>query len=398
MKKNIANARSTIVQYYQKYEKSLVEQNISLCPQNNFFITKQQNQANPLDDKNLFSNKEKYEMVGKYDTRKDKNNNLIYSNDNNEYYKKMKNKKIDDFLNSYSGLANIGNSCYINSFLQILLHTPNFLNILGKYANNYNDQDLILNLYNLSQYPYNSIYLYKIKKIMGIINKDYANFEPGDSQRFGIDFIDKLISESKGEKSFLDYTMDENFQNKFEKYENFVQMFNNKNDEIEKLFQFVEVSGEFTILDNFSINLHVELNFPLYYQNNINIYKLLDMKYNKNLKIADLPEILIISFNRGITGKKLIKTCISFPLELNLDKYIDKTLINTLESTKYDLYAINERFGEYKTQGHYTCYIKINLDKQKSSWRYFSDLYVIDSEPKLYSSNVYGLYYYRKHK
>ena len=72
MKKNIANARSTIVQYYQKYEKSLVEQNISLCPQNNFLIiTKQQNQANPLDDKNLFSNKEKYEMVGKYDTRKD---------------------------------------------------------------------------------------------------------------------------------------------------------------------------------------------------------------------------------------------------------------------------------------------------------------------------------------
>lgn len=398
---NLTNARNTIAYYYQNNYKSLVEQNIRQFPKNNFYkVIKDQTEANPLEDNFIFSNKEKYEMIGKYDIRYDKKNNLVYSNDNNEYYKKMKNKQINNFQTSYSGFPNIGNSCYMNSFLQILLHTPNFISIIDQYNANNDDQGLLMNLYNLTIYPYNSIYLHNIKKIMGSVNKDYLYYEPGDSQRFAIDFIDKLISESKNENSFLDYSvMDENFKNRIEKYDNFIEKFNNKSDNIEKLFQFVEVSrGNFKILDNFSINLNIELNFPTNYKNNINIYDLLNMKYNEDLKIADLPEILIISLNRGITGKKLIKTNVSFPLELNIDKYIDKSLINNLQSKNYTLYAINERYGQSKNQGHYTCYIKIKLNPNKECWRYFSDLYVIDSEPKLYSTNVYGLYYYRKHK
>ena len=36
---------------------------------------------------------------------------------------------------------------------------------------------------------------------MGEVNSKYGTFEPGDSQSFAIDFLDKLISESKNENS-----------------------------------------------------------------------------------------------------------------------------------------------------------------------------------------------------
>ena len=75
-------------------------------------------------DKNC-SNEELYEKIGKYNTRKDENNEAIYYNDNNKYFKK-KNETIEKFQINTIGFPNIGNSCYINSFLQILFHIPNF--------------------------------------------------------------------------------------------------------------------------------------------------------------------------------------------------------------------------------------------------------------------------------
>ena len=36
---------------------------------------------------------------------------------------------------------------------------------------------------------------------MGEVNSKYGTFKPGDSQSFVIDFLDKLISESKNENS-----------------------------------------------------------------------------------------------------------------------------------------------------------------------------------------------------
>lgn len=72
-----------------------------------------------------------------------------------------------------------------------------------------------------------------------------------------------------------------------------------------------------------------------------------------------MPEILIISFNRGIIGKKVIKTNVSFNKQLDMEPFIDKSL-NNLKSLNYVLYGINERFGQSKNQGHYIFEIKVN--------------------------------------
>ena len=65
----------------------------------------------------------------------------------------------------------------------------------------------------------------------------------GDSQHFAIDLIDKLISESKDEdwENENYYRELENKSAKITKmkqYQNFTNEYNNKNDRIEKLFQF----------------------------------------------------------------------------------------------------------------------------------------------------------------
>jgi ubiquitin C-terminal hydrolase len=283
----------------------------------------------------------------------------------------------------------------MNAFLQILLHTPYFLKILYEYKD-FDNSTLIFNLKMLSIYPSNSEYLKQIKKIMGNINPKYGTLTPGDSQNFAIDFLDKLISESKEEESNED-SYESNYDkviSKIKKYQKFCENYNNKKDKIEKLFQFTEISklnGNF----NFSVYLNIELSFPQNCCNKISLIRLLNDKYSggniNKPKLADLPEILIISIVRGIEGKNVLKTNVSFDEELDLRKYLDSDLTKNLKCSSYQLYAVNERYGQYKSQGHYVCFIKVNNEK----WYRFSDLYVVQSDPPSFSPDVFGLYYIR---
>ena len=82
------------------------------------------------------------------------------------------------------------------------------------------------------------------------------------------------------------------------------------------MFQFTEIMRKTKIRNyDFSINLYIELSFPADSNGPIQLTTLLDNKYskedaNKDIKprLSDLPEVLIISFVRGIEGKGVIKT------------------------------------------------------------------------------------------
>ena len=355
----------------------------------------------------LYGNKELpdielYQKFGTYKTKKDNNGKTIFYTDDN-HYKGKENVEVIDFQNNINGFPNIGNSCYMNSFLQILLHTPNFLKNIYQYKN-FDSDTLIYNLKWLSKYPYNKQYLKAIKTIMGEVNSKYKTYSPGDSQSFAIDFIDQLICECKGEVSNDGSVISRNniIKSKLKGYESFCAEYHNKKDKIERLFQFTEVAKKTASTGNynFSINLNIELSFPPNCTNPIDIYTLLDSKYSKknNItdnkpKLADVPEILIISIVRGIEGRGVIKTKVAFKKDLKLGSYLDTELTKNLNyKPEYTLYAVNERYGEYKSQGHYVCFIKI-LDHQ--IWYRFSDLWVKPEDPDFCSSDVFGLYYIR---
>jgi len=441
----IPDYRMIIFTYYQNPSILEIEKNISLDIKRINNNIRQQN-SNVKQQNSNNGNHNSYDYDRNYNYNFENNNNNVYNNkrfniynissDNDQYKqykdsndqivfyndKRLYNYKINEQVHSFEysdiGLANIGNTCYMNSFLQILLHTPNFLNYLNqdKYKIKSNNNTLLFNLLQLSQYPYNSQYLYNIKNLMKETKPEYGTFSPGDSQMFAIDFLDKLIYECKGEVS-NDDSYESNNDNlkmsKKEKYDEFSNEFNKKEDEIEKLFQFTEISiGKEKNNYFFSINLNIELTFPKNNQKYTTLNKLLDEKYlnnNENInnykslirikrtQIADIPEILIITFDRGVINKKLIKTYVTFNDNLDIAPYIDSELkeYNNIKCTEYILYGINERYGFLKTQGHYVSYIKIKKFNNYN-WYRFSDLYVRESNPSFNSPDVFGLYYVRK--
>ena len=111
-------------------------------------------------------------------------------------------------------------------------------------------------------------------------------------------------------------------------------------------------------------------------------------KSNEISKIVSLPKILIISFTRGIEGKDLISSAISFYEELELKKYIDKDLYNINLGTRYKLFGINIRQGSTKYSGHCYSYVRV-----KNEWICYNDRDAHKENPNFTLNSVAGLYY-----
>lgn len=402
------------------------------------------------------------------------------------------------------GFSNIGHTCYMNSFLQILLHIPSFLpNLKLLYKNKVTEDTLIYNLIKLSEYPKNTKYLYGIKKIIAKTHPKYGSFTQNDTQNFAIDFIDAIINEIKEENSLSSSSSKEdedsslnkkeNKEIKKIKYQNFIKTFEKRGEKtfIEDLFFFTDssISYKGEIFDikkiSFDLLMNIELIFPIQnLKNSYSLYELLDIKYSNSpindiekinkkedkeretieknnkenifekffegifytlfgcclkdekqtiekfemedidkkkeqnyckvnnssvikeekkctennssevkliSKIVSLPKILIISFDRGIEGKELISSFVSFDEILELKNYIDKDLYDFSLGTTYKIYAINIRQGSTKASGHCYSYVKV-----ENEWICFNDSYTCLENPKFSSNSVAGLYYIKQ--
>lgn len=227
--------------------------------------------------------------------------------DINSYYiytKEKEDKKITNFeLTNNIGFTNIGHTCYMNSFLQILLHTPSFLPKLKDIyeKNKIGENTLVHNLIKLSEYPYTTRYLKEIKNIISVPYPKYGLYEQNDTQNFAVDFIDALINELKNETSYESESNEDNKNFEITKVEdNLIYKKNKYNEFIEG----IEKSGEKTFIEDlfliiestiryngilveknkvrFDLLLNIELTFLLdNLQNDYTLYELLDIKYNK---------------------------------------------------------------------------------------------------------------------
>ena len=241
-----------------------------------------------------------------YNSQKSDDQNISNKKSYDKHINQTHNNKILNYETTQNiGFANIGHTCYMNSFLQILLHTPTFLPKLKEiYDNKMGENTLIYNLIKLSEYPHTTIYLKEIKKIIAKTHPKYGPYVQNDTQKFGIDFLDNLNYEIKNETSFTSESEDddkfqindikENIIYKKKKYKKFLSDCEKSGEKtfIEDLFLLIDskirYNGTFIIKNKvrFDLLLHLELTFP---QDKIKekylLKELLDFKYNSFKKI-----------------------------------------------------------------------------------------------------------------
>ena len=194
------------------------------------------------------------------------------------------------------GLYNIGNSCYMNSFLQILFYCPNFLEELNDVNKKYDlKNSLITSIIDLSQNPNKKKYLYSIQNFMKNASKEYKDYTQNDSQEFGKDLINEIITYIKKLKGDNDYSQSkndndsENITNngKKERYKHFIDKYQNDNIILENMFEVNEciIAFDHKNISNliFNTSFDIELNFPTNinneYLNEYSLEDLLEYKY-----------------------------------------------------------------------------------------------------------------------
>jgi ubiquitin C-terminal hydrolase len=104
----------------------------------------------------------------------------------------------------YKGFDNIGNTCYLNSGLQLIIHNKDLCNIIIENSNNNSDlnniADLIKSYYNSN--TNNSLTPYFIKELVSKNNKEFNGFKQNDAFEFIIYFLDIIFDLLKSNKIY----------------------------------------------------------------------------------------------------------------------------------------------------------------------------------------------------
>lgn len=335
-----------------------------------------------------------------------------------------------------SGLANLGNTCFMNTTLQCLSHCyelNTFLN-KGDYKKKLNKkaESLILLEWDKLRellWGENCIispggFLSSIQKVAKIKDKDiFTGFAQNDSSEF-LGFIIDCFHTAIQREVTMTITGDaESDTDRLAQkcYEMMKNMYKKEYSEFLNMFYGIQVSkietesGEYMnavpepfltlnlALPNDSLQNNKTCTLIDCF-NNYTVVEVLDgdnKVYNEKTKekvntkkqvlFWSLPDLLIINVKRFSNSMKKIKCLVDFPLEnLDLSQYV---VGYNRYSYNYDLYGIcNHSGGVFG--GHYTAFIK----NANNKWYHFNDQMVVEIEDlsKLCSPAAYCLFYRKK--
>jgi ubiquitin C-terminal hydrolase len=318
--------------------------------------------------------------------------------------------------NKEEGIINYGNNCYLNSGLQILASCNQLVKELEKYMDIKNGLIGLMNnafIKILSKDIYDPIDLWSYFC--------YKNNELLEAQYCSQDFIRKILKNLNDELIAIG---DIYFINEIEIYkpecqieeQKYINYINSNNDFPEskafKLFTGINKFHSTGICqhcqmknEDFSFSYFIDQNIYLdeineksYFSKVLfeNIGKMNYLSMNckqckqeiiikEDIKFIKLPEILIFTlerYNEKMNNIEIIPDEI-----INMNNYLDNSV--HLTNTKYELFAINIRFGSSRDNGHEMCQVKRN-----GQWYEINDIKIY-KKTRDYNSNSYGLFYRR---
>ena len=351
--------------------------------------------------------------------------NVLTEESNNNNKEEEEKENLMDIINKQIGIKNLGNTCFINSSLQIFIHCPLFIYKLKTKNNLINENtpitknflsicDLILNTNS------KSISIYSFKNLLGLKHKIFFGYLQQDSQEFIRIFLEDISQELNEIKYNSIYRLLSNSDSKNKKMrdEDFHINFSRREKSIITEIFYSQIVNIYTcqcksMIFSFQKILDFPLLFPEKIKNDvIQLYDLLKLyfaeeyidfenkcekckkiaKHKKELKISRPPEILILSLQRIdlITGKKLDYS-IKFEQELDLYEFIDHDCGYDREC-KYELFGVINHKGNINS-GHYFSFI-IN---ENNEWIEFNDSFVRKINYfSNYSPNVYAFFYIKE--
>ena len=328
-----------------------------------------------------------------------------------------------------TGLCNLGNTCYINSCMQILSHCYELNEVIDMLEEKIsNDNGLVLKEWKILKdllWSKNCIispnrFISAIQTVASLKDRElFTGYAQNDLPEFLI-FILDCFHEALERKVYI--TVDGKTENDLDDlaktcYEMIKTTYTNSYSEMIDLFFGIHVSLIITN-DNSNKILSIKpepfstINLPIPLDNNkCSIYDCFDLYSNyeflegqnawfndktnlkqdvvKTIKFWSLPNILIVDFKRFNNLNKKLNNIIHTPLiGLDLCKYV---IGYNREKYIYELFGICNHNGESQG-GHYTAYIKNSNQK----WYHFNDTDVNEiSETHLITSKGY-CYFYRK--
>ena len=345
-------------------------------------------------------------------------------------HRPLTNKDFIDIVNKDIGMINLGNTCYINSCLQILIHCPLFI---YKFFNmhsiiNIDNTPISFHLFKICVEMMNTVNTQEtyidiehFKNEFGMKHPIFQGFSQNDSQEFCrvlLEDISTELNEIRSKPSYRELTNNDN-KTKVMRDKEFDQHFKQREKSIITDLFYGQIITTFTCQCKAeTYSFQKLLDFPLLLpenETNVDIKDLLKtyfqseniifetecekckkkLEHKKEIKISRPPEILILSLQRIDEKTKNKNECVvNFPQVLDITEFIDHECGFDNEPV-YNLYAVINHIGNMEC-GHYFSYIKMINTKE---WYEFNDSVVRKIENNIESfPYAYALFYVKRQK